>query len=53
VDDQHRTIFEGRCQLPRIGEVRQVNDVGSVPYLVVDGDGESIEPFETFLQSLC
>jgi hypothetical protein len=31
----------------RIGQVCKLIDVGSVPYPVVDGNGESIEPFET------
>ena len=51
MEDVRRALVEGRLELPSVGQVRAVRD-GSLPYLVVDGNGEAIEPFSVFLRDL-
>ncbi len=47
VKDLHRALLEGRLDLPSVGRVRAGD--GTLPYLVVDGNGEAVEPVSAFL----
>lgn len=38
MDEVRRQVFEGRIELPQIGEVRRTSDAAQIPYAVfVDG----------------
>jgi hypothetical protein len=51
VEEMRRALLEGKVALPRIGEVRPGN-AGSLPYVVVDDEGQEIAPFSAFLRDL-
>lgn len=51
VDDIRQTLLDGRINLPRVGAIRPASTV-SLPFVVVDGDGEEVEPFSVFLREL-
>lgn len=51
MDEVRRQVFEGRIELPRIGEVRRTSDAARVPYSVLVS-GYEVEPITTYLWSL-
>lgn len=51
MDEVRREVFEGRIELPRIGEVRRTSDTAQVPYAVFV-DGSEVEPITTYMWSL-
>ena len=51
MDDVRRGLVQGRIDLPQVGAVRR-GDGGPLPYAVVDGAGQEIEPFSAFLRDL-
>ena len=51
MDDVRAALPEGRVDLPRAGEV-QAGDRPSLPYLVVDGTGDEVEPISRYLRDL-
>jgi integrase len=50
VEELRRRLLEGRIALPRLGEVRRRD--GAMPYVVVDAEGEEVEPVSAFLLDL-
>lgn len=51
VDEVRQALLDGGRQLPRIGVVR-AGRTASLPFVVVDGCGEEVEPVSTFLRDL-
>lgn len=49
--DIRKAVAEGRIDPPRVGEVRETDDL-LLPYLVVDDAGEEIEAFSAFLRNM-
>ncbi|MFB7763545.1 tyrosine-type recombinase/integrase [Streptomyces xiamenensis] len=49
--DIRQMLLEGRAELPRLGHVEATSDE-LLPFVVVDGDGDPIEHFSTFLREL-
>ncbi|HEV2635989.1 MAG TPA: hypothetical protein VGX23_12620 [Actinocrinis sp.] len=51
MDEPRRALTEGRLEVPRAGEVR-ASARSSLPFVVVDGGGNEIQPVSAFLRDL-
>jgi integrase len=51
VDQVRIALLDGRTELPKVGAVRP-GSTGSLPFIVVGGDGNELEPVSAFLRDL-
>jgi hypothetical protein len=51
VEDVRRALAEGRRTVPAIGPVVK-GEAPDLPFVVVDGDGERLEPVVAYLRDL-
>jgi hypothetical protein len=51
VEDVRRALLEGRCSISALGSV-VAGRGGDLPFVVVDGDGQVVEPVSVYLRDL-
>ena len=51
VEDMRRALAEGRRSVPAVGAVVR-GETSELPFVVVDGDGEHLEPVDAYLRDL-